>query len=50
MNHLLFRSSVGLGTEFSAILKNIFAIGAGLLKDIGYRENSYAFLLSLSLN
>jgi glycerol-3-phosphate dehydrogenase (NAD(P)+) len=38
-----------LSVEFCSVLKNIFAIGAGLLRGSGYGENSYAFFLTGAL-
>lgn len=38
------------GTEFSAILKNIFAIAAGMCHALGYGDNFQAVLISNALN
>lgn len=39
-----------LSVEFCSVLKNIFAIGAGLLRGSGYGENTYAFFLTGALS
>ena len=38
-----------LSVEFCSVLKNIFAIGAGLLRGMAYGDNTYAFFLSAAL-
>ncbi|MBX9890071.1 MAG: glycerol 3-phosphate dehydrogenase [Amoebophilaceae bacterium] len=44
-----YPSSHLLSVEFCSVLKNIFAIGAGLLRGMEYGDNTYAFFLSASL-
>ena len=44
----VFQSNQLLSVEFCSVLKNIFAIGAGLLRGCGYGENTYAFFLTVA--
>lgn len=38
-----------LSVEFCSVLKNIFAIGAGMLAGSAYGDNTYAFFLTMSI-
>ena len=38
-----------LSVEMCSVLKNIFAIGAGMLQGMGYQCNTYAFFLTMSI-
>ncbi|MGI2262353.1 NAD(P)H-dependent glycerol-3-phosphate dehydrogenase [Candidatus Cardinium hertigii] len=39
-----------LSVEMCSVLKNIFAIGAGMLQGMGYQCNTYAFFLTMSIS
>ncbi|WP_243516938.1 MULTISPECIES: NAD(P)H-dependent glycerol-3-phosphate dehydrogenase [unclassified Candidatus Cardinium] len=38
-----------LSVEMCSVLKNIFAIGAGIIGGMGYQSNTYAFFLTMSI-
>lgn len=45
----VYPSSDLVGVEICSVLKNIFAIGAGMLKGSGYGDNTYAFFLTMCI-
>ncbi|MGI2298664.1 NAD(P)H-dependent glycerol-3-phosphate dehydrogenase [Candidatus Cardinium hertigii] len=39
-----------LSVEMCSVLKNIFAIGAGMLQGMGYQSNTYALFITMSIS